>query len=280
VGRAGLRMRRFGYFTSRRLEREDRRVRRAGAVPPAVIAVVVVMGLPLWSWAVKPEAQAGRATVKRDGVRVHTQMTPTSDVAATLTRGTVVTVDLALSGPEGAWCQVTVAHRTGYVRCDDLEREPGPEWRETARRSFAAPGASTASLGEPTTVPISMIGDLILVSTTVNHKQKAVMIVDTGATVTVITPALLESLGRSVPAGAPRRQARVIGGAILEMPVVSLDSLQVGNATVEDFPVSVHEIFREMAGVDGLLGGDFLHRFRVILDKAAREMRLETLRRN
>lgn len=258
----------------------DGRLRLTGAVPIAVITVIVVMGLPLRRWPVGAEAQEGRATVKRDGVPVHAQMTSTSDVVARLKQGTVVTVDFALSGPEGAWCQVIVTHRTGYVRCDDLEREPGPQWRETARRSFDARETPTASLGEATRIPIRVIGDLILVSTTVNHRQTAVMIVDTGATATVITPALLERLGRSVPAGAPQRQARIMGGETIEMPVVNLDSLEVGNATVEGLPVGIHEIFRDLPGIDGLLGGDFLHRFRVTFDKAAREMRLETLRRN
>lgn len=87
------------------------------------------------AWPAEAEP-AGRATVKRDGVPVYAQMATTSTVVKILQRGNEVTVAFYLTGPDGTWCQVTVAGESGYVQCDELERELSPRWREapTQRR--------------------------------------------------------------------------------------------------------------------------------------------------
>ncbi len=95
-----------------------------------VVWGVMVGGLGL-GWPDEAGAVANRASVKRDGVPVYAQMATTSDVVAVLRRGDVATVDFALTGPEGAWCHIVEAgrtKRTGYVRCEDLERESAPTW--------------------------------------------------------------------------------------------------------------------------------------------------------
>lgn len=106
---------------------------RGGAVLPVFLVCGLMAGAVGWPAEAEP---AGRATVKRHAVPVYAQMTTSGEVVKSLQRGTVVTVDFALSGAEGAWCHVTVGARTGYVRCEELEREPLPRWREapTPRR--------------------------------------------------------------------------------------------------------------------------------------------------
>ncbi len=106
-----------------------------------VLLWLVVCGLMAGAlgWPTEGEP-AGRATVKRDGVSLYAQMATSSEVVTTLQRGAVVMLDFALTGPEGAWCYITMGRRTkskGYVRCEDLEQEPVPSWQEAPAQSSA-----------------------------------------------------------------------------------------------------------------------------------------------
>lgn len=114
------------------LEREYRWWKRIGAFVLAGLATVALMGQAAVSKAAEAKAPPGRATVKRDSVPVYADKATTSKVVTVLKRKAVVTFEFALSGPEGAWCHVTIGKRTkitGYVRCNALERKPQPDWR-------------------------------------------------------------------------------------------------------------------------------------------------------
>lgn len=132
-----------------------------------------------------------------------------------------------------------------------------------------------ASLPARTIVPIQVVRNITLVHGVLNGSQRALLIVDTGAQSTLITPLLMTRLGMSIPKNAPRRQVTVVGGQKTEVPFVTLAVLQVGDARVENLDVAVFEAFPDAVEVDGLLGADFLHQFRVTLDKEARRMTLE-----
>ncbi len=130
-----------------------------------------------------------------------------------------------------------------------------------------------------TTVPIRAIQNLTLVYATFNRSQRALLIVDSGASSTLITPLLITRLGLSVPKDAPRRQVYVVGGQRIDVPFMTISGIQVGDATIENLDVGVYEAFPGAPDIDGLLGGDFLQRFRVTLDKNARRLILEPLPR-
>jgi hypothetical protein len=63
------------------------------------------------------------------------------------------------------------------------------------------------------------------------------------------------------------------------VPFVKNVSIKVGSATMSDQEVGVYEINPNAPVLDGLLGGDFLQRYRMTLDRSARQMKLEPLRR-
>ena len=112
-----------------RVERENRRLKQAGVVALTVIAAVVLMGQATASKAAEAENRTELATVQRDGVPMYAQMMTTSEVLAVLQRQAVVTIHFAVTGAEGTWCYVTKASgrkRSGYVRCEDLERDWPP----------------------------------------------------------------------------------------------------------------------------------------------------------
>ena len=138
---------------------------------------------------------------------------------------------------------------------------------------------ATASLGAPTVVPIQVLGNITLVHATVSGALRAMLIVDTGASTTLITPLLLMRLGQPIPLDARRREVSVAGGQKLYVPFVTLGVVQVGDARVDGLEVGLYDAFPEAPEIDGLLGADFLHRFRVTLDKDARRMTLAPLSR-
>lgn len=147
----------------------------------------------------------------------------------------------------------------------------------TAGCAMRAPEAPASA---PVEVPIQLVGNVALVSATVNGAAgAALMIVDTGATATILTPRLLSRLGMTVPADAPKRKIRVVGGQTLDVPFIKIATVQVSAAEMNDQEVGVYDIYPDAPIIDGLLGGDFLHRFRVTLDRSAQQMRLEPLRR-
>ncbi len=110
-------------------------MKTVGVLALGVMAAVVLIGQVTISHAGSEGADAGRAAVKRDGVPVYAQMTTSSDVVKTLQRGAMVMVEFSMTGAQGAWCHVTINGTTGYMRCEELEREPTSRWREEPARS-------------------------------------------------------------------------------------------------------------------------------------------------
>jgi predicted aspartyl protease len=128
-------------------------------------------------------------------------------------------------------------------------------------------------------VPIQVIGNVVLVAASVNGGRTAVLVVDTGASATILTPRLLKRLELAVPADAPRRKLMVVGGEKLDVPFIRIATIAIGEAILKDQEVGVYDIDPESALPEGLLGGDILHRYRVTLDRTAKRMRLEPLSR-
>jgi hypothetical protein len=130
------------------------------------------------------------------------------------------------------------------------------------------------SLASRTVVPIEVAGNAMLVRARVNRSQGALMLIDTGASSTVIRPLLLARLGMSVGAEAPHHTLTVPSGSAIEVPFVTL-TVQIGDATVENLDVGVFDALPNTPDLDGFLGADFLQRFKVTLERPARQMILE-----
>jgi Aspartyl protease len=105
-------------------------------------------------------------------------------------------------------------------------------------------------------------GAPILVSARIGGAGPVTMLLDTGADRTLVSPAVLLALGVPAEPGGTARIKGVAGGA--EADVVWVSSLEVGDARTGPLPIIAHD-----AGLDraqGLLGRDFLDRFRVTID--------------
>jgi hypothetical protein len=134
--------------------------------------------------------------------------------------------------------------------------------------------STAAHLTQPTIVPVSFVSNVILVSAILAGKERATLLLDTGASRTAITPEMATQLGISPTEEAPRVTIVVFGGRKIKVPVVELSSIQVGDAAVKNLKVGVSVVNPDAPLVDGVLGGDFLGHFTVTVDRHASRLRL------
>jgi len=108
-------------------------------------------------------------------------------------------------------------------------------------------------------------GQPIMVSARINGGTSAELMLDTGATRTVITPRVLEAVGVSYR-DALRGSLRGVTGEA-EVLAVKVESIDVSGAAYGPLVVVSHDT--GFARGDGLLGRDFLDHFTVNIDNAA-----------
>lgn len=124
----------------------------------------------------------------------------------------------------------------------------------------AAPGAP-AGVAQIRFTP----GQPIWVNARINDVGSVRLMLDTGATVTTISPRVLEQLGVSSRSALQGSIRGVTGSA--PALFVMLQSIEVAGATAGPMRVVAHDA--ELGQGDGLLGRDFLDRFAVNIDNAA-----------
>jgi len=130
----------------------------------------------------------------------------------------------------------------------------------------AAPGASSGSPEVSKATRISFTpGKPIMVTARVNGSGSVQLMLDTGASVTVINPRILAGLGIGSRDSLRGSVKGATGSAnVLFVPV---QSIEVGTARSGPLRVAAHDI--EFGLGDGLLGRDFLDQFTVTIDSTA-----------
>jgi predicted aspartyl protease len=109
-------------------------------------------------------------------------------------------------------------------------------------------------------------GSPVLVDVRINGGRSLRLILDTGASMTVIRPRALSALGVDMTGARPAEVRGVTGTSQARM--VRLESLEVGTVKAGPLWVLAHDA--SMPQGDGLLGRDFLDRFTVTLDRQER----------
>jgi Aspartyl protease/Domain of unknown function (DUF4124) len=127
-----------------------------------------------------------------------------------------------------------------------------------------APTAASTAMGGAR-IPF-VPGSPILVTMRINGLRTVRLVLDTGADTTLIHPSALAAAGVDPGAGRPYRLEGVTGAG--DGRQVTLDSLEVGDARVA--PLTVVAYYIQLREGDGLLGRDFLDRFRMSVDGDAR----------
>ncbi len=163
------------------------------------------------------------------------------------------------------------------VRVDMQLRLPVNPRDQLIAAATAPPSAGTAEATQPaidSTVPVSVINNVTLVQALLNGKEQVRLMLDTGASYTLLTPEVAKRLKIRPRADAPRRKLKLVGTATLDVSFVHLAALQVGDALVEDLEVGITPVAPGNPFLDGLLGGDFLSHFTTQLDHAKSRLRL------
>ena len=131
--------------------------------------------------------------------------------------------------------------------------------------------AHTASV----TVPVERLGELMVVTVQLNHDRTARLILDTGASHTLLSHTIAQDLGLfSLPPMA-LVTLHTVGGSV-QSKVVQVDSIQLAGAEVRQSLAAIHDMPDAPPGIEGLLGQSFLRQFEVTVNAAKGELQLRS----
>lgn len=124
---------------------------------------------------------------------------------------------------------------------------------------------------EVTGIPLLRSGSHFLVDARLGNAQPVRLLIDTGASLTMLTPDILERRGIGAHATGRTGTFNTANGKV-RAPIYRLDALTVGDWQVSNLDVAVLEL--SDAGIDGLLGMNFLRRFQFFIDQNEASLRL------
>lgn len=135
---------------------------------------------------------------------------------------------------------------------------------ERAAAPAESPSAAGGEATRVTRIPFTP-GKPIMVSAKINGEGSAKLMLDTGASVTVINPRVLAGMG----VGSREALRGSVKGATgtADVLFVPVQSIEVGGARSGPLRVAAHDV--ELGQGDGLLGRDFLDQFKVSIDSTA-----------
>jgi len=134
----------------------------------------------------------------------------------------------------------------------------------TVRVVMAGP-AARASTPTAIGVPIIQQSGGIYVWGQVNERVKTLFLVDTGATLCVLTKATADRLGLASSPVSTIVKIRTASGAI-EALLIMVDLIQVGGAEARSVDAVIHDLPGSPPAVGGILGLSFLNQFKVEID--------------
>ena len=123
------------------------------------------------------------------------------------------------------------------------------------------------------TVPVQRVGQLLVVGAKLNGTRDTRLVVDTGASHTILSYEVARDLGIIPNPRAMTVMVKTAGGP-MQADVVPLGAIRVGEAEAQNILVGVFDIPDAPAGIDGLLGLTFLNQFLVTLDTVKGELQL------
>ena len=128
----------------------------------------------------------------------------------------------------------------------------------------SATSPAEAAAAGTTKIPFTP-GKPIMVTAKVNGGTAANLMLDTGASMTVISPRVLAAMG----VGSAQALRGSVKGATGSADVlfVPIQSIEVGTARSGPLRIAAHDV--DLSQGDGLLGRDFLDQFKVTIDSMA-----------
>jgi clan AA aspartic protease (TIGR02281 family) len=136
--------------------------------------------------------------------------------------------------------------------------------------SDAQPPETSAAATEVAGIPLVRTGSHFLVDARLGSQQ-ARLLIDTGASLTMLTPDTLNRYGSGAHATGRTGLFNTANGRV-NAPIYRLDTLSVGDWQISDLDVGVLE--PGDPGIDGLLGMNFLRHFQFFIDQNEALLRL------
>lgn len=211
-------------------------------------------------------------------------------VAATISFGPETAQALSLcTDAEGR--QVLTDSPKQLSRCTSLDSHERdlqpPTIAAPGLPSPSIPGASAPPLLDPregpsvtahptgVTVPVERLDGLMVVTVQLNHDRTAKLIVDTGASHTLLSHKIAHDLGLFSLPPVALVTLHTVGGSV-QSELVQVDSIQLAGAEVRQSVAAIHDLPDMPPGIEGLLGQSFLHQFDVTIHAAKGELQLRS----
>jgi predicted aspartyl protease len=140
--------------------------------------------------------------------------------------------------------------------------------KEEKPTSIPTPQKSSEPVGFE--IPIKIKGEVAVAEVILNGREKQEFIVDTGASFTNISWKMAKDLDITIDNNTPFLPI-VTASDVVFNPLVTVRSMTVGKAEVENVDVTISDLPDDMGG---LLGNSFLYKFRVVLDPINGKMTL------
>jgi clan AA aspartic protease (TIGR02281 family) len=158
---------------------------------------------------------------------------------------------------------------------EDAETRKPPKETSTPKPQEKPQPLLPEKVSEPEGMSVDLVrsGEVSFVEVVLNEKITQHFIVDTGASFTVISREAANELGITIDDNTPFIPITTASSVIFN-PLVTLRSLRVGQAEVENVDALVHNLPGRSSG---LLGNSFLSKFKVVLDSIQGKMTLYSL---
>jgi aspartyl protease family protein len=166
----------------------------------------------------------------------------------------------------------------------DLGSVPPAHREQAAKPSATAASASLQTFDTPPAsiasdraggsrgvirIPFERRGTLMWVDAVVNDRHRIPFLIDTGASGVSLPSEVVAALGIPIRSDTPRVTVSTANG-LTRVPLVELDSVQLGAARVEGLQATVNPTMSV-----GLLGGSFFNNYKYSVDAAASTITLE-----
>jgi len=155
---------------------------------------------------------------------------------------------------------VPVKQREGVNRIQTKEtpRAPAPEIKPATRKA---------------SIPFEKSGNVVIVPVTLNNRQTVNLVVDTGASFTLISQSLARDLDIDLSRNRKTMPFHTANG-VVDAPLTTLDSIAVGGMEIKNLTAAVHDATPDIHAA-GLLGLNFLSNFRMDIDTQKGMLHLE-----